>query len=67
MTNATIADFEAIVVGAGPGGIAAMCALLDVGVKQVLWIDRDFNGGRLNTLYREISSWVHTSGTGIIR
>jgi cation diffusion facilitator CzcD-associated flavoprotein CzcO len=48
--------YEAIVVGAGPGGLSTTAALLDTGIKRILWIDRDFQGGRLNTLYREISS-----------
>jgi cation diffusion facilitator CzcD-associated flavoprotein CzcO len=48
--------YEAIVVGAGPGGLSTTAALLDTGIKRILWIDMDFKGGRLNTLYREISS-----------
>jgi cation diffusion facilitator CzcD-associated flavoprotein CzcO len=51
-----ISKFEAIVIGAGPGGISTTAALLDTGVKRILWIDRDFKGGRFNTMYREISS-----------
>jgi cation diffusion facilitator CzcD-associated flavoprotein CzcO len=48
--------YEAIVVGAGPGGLACIVATLDAGVRRVLWVDKDFQGGRLNTYYREISS-----------
>jgi cation diffusion facilitator CzcD-associated flavoprotein CzcO len=48
--------YEAIVIGAGPGGLATLAALYDVGLKPILWIDRTFKGGRLNTVYREISS-----------
>ncbi|CAG7960027.1 unnamed protein product [Penicillium nalgiovense] len=48
--------YEAIVIGAGPGGLATLAALCDAGLKPVLWIDRTFEGGRLNTVYREISS-----------
>jgi cation diffusion facilitator CzcD-associated flavoprotein CzcO len=51
-----IRKFEAIVIGAGPGGLSTTAALLDTGVKRILWIDRDFKGGRFNTMYREISS-----------
>ena len=51
-----MADYEAIVVGAGPGGLSTVAALLDTGIKRILWVDREFGGGRLNTLYREISS-----------
>lgn len=48
--------FEATVIGAGPGGLSTVAALLDSGIKSILWVDRDFKGGRLNTMYREISS-----------
>ncbi|KAJ5817014.1 hypothetical protein N7447_009247 [Penicillium robsamsonii] len=50
------ATYEAIVVGAGPGGLATLATLLDAGVRNILWVDRTFGGGRLNGLYREISS-----------
>lgn len=50
------AIYEGIVVGAGPGGLATLAALLDVGVRNILWVDTTFGGGRLNELYREISS-----------
>ena len=50
--------YDAIVIGAGPGGLATLASLLDAGTSSVIWIDRTFNGGRLNSLYREISSWV---------
>ena len=53
----TMSDsYEAIVIGAGPGGLSTVAALLDTGLKRILWIDRDFTGGRFNTMYREISS-----------
>lgn len=48
--------YEGIVVGAGPGGLATLAALIDIGVGNVLWVDTTFGGGRLNELYREISS-----------
>jgi len=48
--------YEAIVIGAGPGGLSTTAALLDSGIKRIYWIDRDFTGGRFNTMYREISS-----------
>ena len=50
--------FEAVVLGAGPGGLATVAGLLDGGLHSILWIDRTFEGGRLNQLYREISSCV---------
>lgn len=50
--------YQAAVIGAGPGGLAAVLSLLDHGVKDIAWIDPTFGGGRLNELYREISSYV---------
>ncbi|WWC98804.1 hypothetical protein V866_005697 [Kwoniella sp. B9012] len=49
-------SYKAIVIGAGPGGLAVMKSLLDVGLSKIYWIDKSFKGGRLNELYREISS-----------
>ncbi|KAK4170152.1 pyridine nucleotide-disulfide oxidoreductase-domain-containing protein [Cladorrhinum sp. PSN259] len=45
----------AIVVGAGPAGIATVGNLLET-IKdgKVIWIDREFNGGRINRAYREV-------------
>ncbi|KAK4687904.1 hypothetical protein P7C73_g2204, partial [Tremellales sp. Uapishka_1] len=51
-------DYEAVVVGAGPGGLTFLAALLDSGIRNVAWIDPTFSGGRLNTNYREISSKI---------
>lgn len=51
-------SYEAAVIGAGPGGLSTVAALLDTGITRILWIDKEFGGGRLNTLYREISSYV---------
>ncbi|KAL7422646.1 hypothetical protein Q5752_001937 [Cryptotrichosporon argae] len=48
--------YAAAVVGAGPGGLAAVCGLLDRRAGRVLWVDRSWAGGRLNERYREISS-----------
>ena len=48
--------YQAVVIGAGPGGLVAIATLCDVGINPILWIDKTFEGGRLNQLYREISS-----------
>jgi len=48
--------YDAIVVGAGPGGLSTTAALLDTGFKRIIWIDPEFIGGRFNSMYREISS-----------
>src|SRR6202012_175267 len=46
------------VIGAGPGGIAALGKLLDHGVadKDIAWIDRDFKAGDLGAKWRSVSS-----------
>lgn len=51
-----ISFYDGVVVGAGPGGLATLAALLDAGLSKILWVDLTFGGGRLNELYREISS-----------
>jgi cation diffusion facilitator CzcD-associated flavoprotein CzcO len=49
-------SYESIVIGAGPGGLSTVAALIDSGIKKIFWVDPDFKGGRFNTMYREISS-----------
>lgn len=34
--------YGAIVIGAGPGGLATLAALCDPGLEPILWIDRTF-------------------------
>ncbi|KAF4610383.1 hypothetical protein G7Y89_g15736 [Cudoniella acicularis] len=48
--------YKAVVVGAGPGGIAVVGNLLEQKKEPILWIDDQFNGGRLNKYYREVPS-----------
>ncbi|RAL14116.1 uncharacterized protein BO97DRAFT_365897 [Aspergillus homomorphus CBS 101889] len=50
------ANYDAVVAGAGPGGLASVAALLDAGAQRILWVDPEWRGGRLNGMYREISS-----------
>lgn len=40
--------YKATVIGAGPAGLAVVANLLDCAVKPILWIDPEFNGGRLS-------------------
>ncbi|CAH0004511.1 unnamed protein product [Clonostachys byssicola] len=49
---------ESVVVGAGPGGIAAVGNLLDSlpGKLPQLWVDPHFAGGRVGAKYREVPS-----------
>ena len=50
--------FEWAVIGAGPGGMAAVGQLLDnqVSGKKILWIDDAFNVGRIGQHYSEVPS-----------
>ncbi|KAK5109539.1 hypothetical protein LTR62_006890 [Meristemomyces frigidus] len=49
-------EYEAVVVGAGPAGVTCVGNLLERKVAPILWIDHDFNGGRINGKYREVPS-----------
>ena len=51
-----IDEYGAIVVGAGPAGLAVVGRLLDEGVKPIAWVDEKFEGGRLSARYREVPS-----------
>ena len=46
--------YEAVVVGAGPAGVAAVGFLLENKKSPVLWVDDRFHGGRLDKAYREV-------------
>lgn len=46
--------YQAVIVGAGPGGIAAVGNLLEQKKGPILWVDELFQGGRLNKYYREV-------------
>lgn len=48
--------YDALVVGAGPGGLAATASALDAGLGRVAWVDPEFNSGRVNARYREVPS-----------
>lgn len=48
--------YEAVVVGAGAGGIGVVGNLLDQQAKPILWVDEEFAGGRLHKYYREVPS-----------
>lgn len=46
--------YGAVVVGAGPAGIAVVGNLLEQKKGPVLWVDEQFQGGRLNKYYRQV-------------
>jgi alpha-1,3/alpha-1,6-mannosyltransferase len=46
--------YEAVVVGAGPAGVAVVGNLLEQKKSPILWVDEVFEGGRLNKYYREV-------------
>jgi len=46
--------YEAVVVGAGPAGVAAVGFLLENKKSPILWVDDRFHGGRLDKAYREV-------------
>ncbi len=50
--------YEAVVVGAGPAGLAAVGNLLEQKKSPILWVDDRFNGGRLDRYYREVPRYA---------
>jgi hypothetical protein len=50
--------YEAVVVGAGPAGIAVVGNLLEQKKAPILWVDDKLQGGRLNKYYREVPRYV---------
>lgn len=51
--------YEAVVVGAGPAGLAVVGNLLERDIKPILWVDGKFEGGRLNEYYREVPRYIY--------
>ncbi len=51
-----ICDYEWAIVGAGPAGIIVIGLLLDLGVdpKSIVWIDPEFNVGRIGKYYSTV-------------
>ncbi|RFU35157.1 hypothetical protein B7463_g1253, partial [Scytalidium lignicola] len=54
--NQTKRRYEAVVVGAGPAGIAVVGNLLEQQKHPILWVDDQFHGGRLDKYYRRVPS-----------
>jgi cation diffusion facilitator CzcD-associated flavoprotein CzcO len=53
--------YEAVVVGAGPAGLAVVGNLLEQKKAPILWVDDHFNGGRLDRYYREVPRYEFPS------
>ncbi|KAI1354346.1 hypothetical protein F5Y01DRAFT_273841 [Xylaria sp. FL0043] len=59
---ASLPSASAVVVGAGPGGITVLGNLLEHGTelqtdqRKLVWVDPHFQGGRVNSRYREVPS-----------
>lgn len=47
--------YQVAVIGDGPSGLAAISELLGKGIKQIVWIGKEFKAGRLNH-YRQVPS-----------
>lgn len=49
--------YEWAIIGAGPAGITALAVLLELKTKQtnIVWIDPEFNLGRMGKYYRNVS------------
>ncbi|KAJ3571410.1 hypothetical protein NPX13_g5391 [Xylaria arbuscula] len=58
----TLPSASAVVVGAGPGGITVLGNLLEhssqlqADQRKLVWVDPEFQGGRVNSRYREVPS-----------
>lgn len=48
----------AVVVGAGPAGVAVMGNLLERQLGAITWIDPSFEAGRVHSKYREVPRCV---------
>ncbi|KAI8947277.1 hypothetical protein F4801DRAFT_561244 [Xylaria longipes] len=59
---ASLPSASAVVVGAGPGGITVIGNLLEHSTelqtdqRKLVWVDPHFQGGRVNSRYREVPS-----------
>jgi NADPH-dependent 2,4-dienoyl-CoA reductase/sulfur reductase-like enzyme len=52
--------YDAVVIGAGPGGLTCVGNLLDQGLSNIAMIDDSFTAGRINARYREVPSNTKT-------
>ena len=68
MRSSSSLKYDAVVVGAGPAGIAVVGQLLKQKKAPILWVDELFQGGRLDRHYRKVPrydsfpSWGRSCG-----
>lgn len=53
----------AVVIGAGPAGVAVMGNLLERQLGTIAWIDPSFEAGRVHRKYREVPRLVIRPGS----
>ena len=46
--------YDTLVVGGGPAGLTAVACMMDSNSKRLLWIDPNWNAGRVGERYREV-------------
>ena len=58
ISNATtpLPVYDAVVIGAGPGGLTCASNLLDQGLSKICMVDPGFTAGRIDEKYREVPS-----------
>ncbi len=58
----TFPIYEWAIIGAGPGGITALGVLLNLNInpQTIIWIDREFNLGRMGKYYRNVPGNLQT-------
>lgn len=56
LATAARKHYDAVVIGAGPGGLTCVSNLLDQGLSKIAMIDHEFNAGRIMEKYKEVPS-----------
>jgi len=52
--------YDAVIIGAGPGGLTAASTLMDQGLSRICMFDPHFTAGRIHEKYREVPSNTKT-------
>ncbi|KAK3078912.1 hypothetical protein LTS18_006307 [Coniosporium uncinatum] len=59
-THSNTRPYDAVVIGAGPGGLTAASNLMDQGLSNICMFDPYFTAGRIHEKYREVPSNTKT-------